>query len=52
VEFGVAGGNGLVAMEDHAKAIERETAVRIRAVGFFSGGGLPAPQTYKDAPFL
>lgn len=52
IEFGVAGGNGLVAMEEHADSIERETAVKIRVVGFDSGGGLPAPETYKDAPFL
>ena len=52
VEFGVAGGNGLVAMEDHAVAIEQETGISIRVVGFDSGGGLPAPETYRDAPFL
>lgn len=52
IEFGVAGGNGLVAMEDHARVIESEVGIDIRVVGFDSGGGLPAPDTYRDAPFL
>jgi hypothetical protein len=42
VEFGVAGGNGLVALQDEAAAVERETGIRIRVFGFDNGpGGLP-----------
>lgn len=52
VEFGVAGGNGLLAMEQHARHVERETNCKIRVVGFDSGAGLPPPQDYRDAPFL
>jgi len=52
IEFGVAGGNGLVAMEEHAAYVEREVGIRIAVVGFDSGSGLPAPQDFRDAPFL
>lgn len=52
VEFGVAGGNGLLAMEAHAATLETEVGIRINVVGFDSGSGLPAPQDYRDAPFL
>lgn len=52
IEFGVAGGNGLLVLEEHAQAVERETGVRVHVVGFDSGTGLPAPVDYRDAPFL
>ena len=42
IEFGVAGGNGLVAMQSEAEAVERETGVQIKVFGFDNGpGGLP-----------
>ena len=42
VEFGVAGGNGLVVLQDEADAVEKETGVRIKVFGFDNGpGGLP-----------
>ncbi len=41
IEFGVAGGNGLVALEHWAAAVERETGVEIAVYGFDTGGGLP-----------
>jgi hypothetical protein len=42
VEFGVAGGNGLVAMQEEAAAVEQETGVRIKVYGFDNGPmGLP-----------
>jgi hypothetical protein len=37
IEFGVAGGDGLVALQDEAEAVERETGVRIKAYGFDAG---------------
>ena len=52
LEFGVAGGNGLLAMERHASAIERESGVRIRVVGFDSGQGLTPATDYRDLPHL
>jgi len=41
IEFGVAGGNGLLALEKYAAAVEGETGVRIAVYGFDNGGGLP-----------
>ena len=52
VEFGVAGGNGLVALESHAERIEKITGVRIDVYGFDAGTGLPSPIDYRDMPYL
>jgi len=50
-EFGVAGGNGLVALQTYADAVERETEVKIRVFGFDTGVGLPEPsKDYRDHP--
>ena len=50
-EFGVAGGNGLVALQTYADAVERETGVSIRVFGFDTGEGLPEPcNDYRDHP--
>src|SRR5215207_7877301 len=51
IEFGVAGGNGLLALEDHARFVTRETAVEIDVYGFDSTVGLPAPDDYRDMPY-
>lgn len=40
-EFGVAGGNGLVALAQSAIDVERETGITIRVYGFDAGSGLP-----------
>jgi hypothetical protein len=39
IEFGVAGGNGLVALEHHAGSLEAETGVRTIIFGFDTGKG-------------
>lgn len=41
IEFGVAGGNGLLALEHWAAAVEREVGVKITVYGFDTGTGLP-----------
>lgn len=42
LEFGVAGGDGLVVMQDEAAAVERETGIGVRVFGFDIGrDGLP-----------
>jgi hypothetical protein len=42
VEFGVAGGNGLVVLQDEAAAVERATGIAIKVIGFDNGPeGLP-----------
>ena len=51
IEFGVAGGNGLLALEDHATRVTRETGVKIDIFGFDSGTGLPEPIDYRDMPY-
>lgn len=52
IEFGVAGGNGLLALQDEAEAVERATGVAIRVYGFDAGpGGLPDfCGDYRDHP--
>jgi hypothetical protein len=52
VEFGVAGGNGLVALEKYAEEVEKETSVRCHVFGFDMGEGLPAPVDYRDMPYI
>ena len=51
IEFGVAGGNGLIAAERHAREITRELGVEFQIYGFDSGEGLPPPTDYRDLPF-
>ena len=52
IEFGVAGGNGLLSMERHAEEVERIIpSVKIEIYGFDTGKGLPAPEDYRDLPF-
>ncbi len=52
VEFGVAGGAGLVVLQDEAAAVEAATGVCIRVYGFDAGAaGLPAfIGDYRDHP--
>ena len=52
LEFGVAGGAGLVAMERVAEAAERLIGIRIEVHGFDTGAGLPKPMDYRDCPNL
>ena len=54
VEFGVAGGNGLVAMQEEAEAVEHATGVSIKVFGFDNGpDGLPDfIGDYRDHPDL
>jgi hypothetical protein len=48
IEFGVAGGSGLVALERIAEQVEADTGVQIAVYGFDSGAGMPAPLDYRD----
>src|SRR5262249_16859098 len=51
VEFGVAEGYGLLALQEHAIAVERETGVRVTVYGFDGGEGLPkGTGDYRDHP--
>ena len=51
LEFGVAGGNGLVNLEYHAQETSRLLAVDIDIYGFDMGEGLPEPLDYRDLPY-
>jgi hypothetical protein len=51
IEFGVAGGNGLVAMERHAERIEKLFSIEIEVYGFDRATGLPHPIDYRDFPY-
>jgi len=48
IEFGVAGGNGLVAMEQIALEIEKEIGVEFSIWGFDSSAGLPKSHDVRD----
>jgi hypothetical protein len=52
IEFGVAGGRGLVALEKISTEIEQVTGVQIDVVGFDTGQGMPAPLDYRDLPHI
>jgi hypothetical protein len=48
VEFGVAGGNGLLCLCRHKQAIQKELGIEILVVGFDTGAGLPASRDQRD----
>jgi hypothetical protein len=50
IEFGVAGGNGLLGMEAAAAATESLVGVGVEVFGFDTGSGLPRPVDHRDAP--
>jgi hypothetical protein len=52
VEFGVAGGRGLMALESIAKEVNQALGVNITIYGFDSGEGMPAPVDYRDLPHV
>jgi hypothetical protein len=52
LELGVAGGNGLVALEEIATRIKEEYGLDIEVYGFDMGKGLPKPADHRDLPNL
>ncbi|MGB9147846.1 MAG: hypothetical protein WCC14_18615 [Acidobacteriaceae bacterium] len=52
VEFGVAGGNGLLCLCDYAAEIRRAYGVELRVVGFDSGEGLPETHDVRDIHYV
>jgi len=52
IEFGVAKGAGLLAMERIAADVQRATGVRFRIFGFDMSEGLPRPRDYRDLPYV
>jgi hypothetical protein len=51
-EFGVAGGNGLVALDRISARVEQIYGIQIDVFGFDTGSGLPAPLDHRDSPNL
>ena len=51
IEFGVAGGNGLLALERHAEYLGKKRNFKVNVVGFDSGTGLPSSLDYRDQPY-
>ena len=51
IEFGVAGGRGLLALEKAAEDVEKHFGVAIDVFGFDTGEGMPAPTDYRDLPY-
>jgi hypothetical protein len=52
IEFGVAGGAGLLSLERIAEHAEEFTGIEIEVYGFDTGRGLPKPDDYRDCPNL
>lgn len=53
IEFGVAGGFGLIELQKYAEMVEQEFGVTINVVGFDTGAGLPTfCGDYRDHPDL
>jgi len=52
IEFGVAGGRGLTALERIAEIVERRFSFPIHVYGFDTGRGLPKPVDARDLPQL
>jgi hypothetical protein len=52
LEFGVAGGNGLLALERAAAAAKSLAGTEVDIFGFDTGSGMPAPVDHRDSPWL
>jgi len=52
LEFGVAGGRGLLYLESLCPEIEYAYGVEIEIWGFDTGEGLPRPVDYRDLPYI
>lgn len=52
IEFGVAGGAGLLSLERIAELVEQMVNIKIEVHGFDSGKGLPIIKDYRDMPYL
>jgi hypothetical protein len=51
IEFGVAGGNGVLFLESYQKKIYDEIGIEIEIYGFDLGSGLSKPLDYRDLPY-
>ena len=51
IEYGVAGGRGLLLLEYYATEIKKLSGVEIEIYGFDIGSGLPEPEGFRDLPY-
>lgn len=51
LEFGVAGGNGLLFLDQFARRVEKEISVQIELYGFDTGRGLPEVVGAENLPY-
>lgn len=51
-EFGVATGDGLIALETIAREVSEYFGIQISVQGFDSGEGMPSPTDYRDLPHV
>jgi hypothetical protein len=51
IEYGVAGGRGLLLLEYYATEVKKLLGVDIEIYGFDMGSGLPEPEGYRDLPY-
>lgn len=52
IEFGVAGGRGLINVEYHVEHIKKLSNIDFEVFGFDLEGGLPASSDYRDIPYM
>jgi hypothetical protein len=52
LEFGCAGGMGLLALEYHAEQVEKLFPVKIDIYGFDTGEGIPVAKDYRDLLYV
>jgi hypothetical protein len=52
IELGVAGGQGLLALESHARTISAQLGIGVDVYGFDLVSGIPEPRDYRDLPYV
>jgi hypothetical protein len=52
IELGVAGGSGLVNLEETAASVSAAVGIDIQVVGFDLGSGMPHATDYRDLPYI
>lgn len=52
IEFGVAGGNGLICIEKICEQATKKLGIQYEIYGFDTGKGLPEPQDHRDIPYV
>ncbi|MGA9722988.1 MAG: hypothetical protein WBQ86_11055 [Candidatus Binatus sp.] len=51
IEFGVAGGNGLLFLKDFAARVQQAVGIEVEVYGFDTGAGLPEVTALEDLPY-